>query len=242
MISYERLDQELQAYVTNSGLPPADVMASMTLEAARLTVPFLLSLARYVYPTRGVTVAPTNVPTFTHACAEELGGILQRAGSDKSTGHNYHHLYAHILGTNDVSIPSNFGAHATPGSSVRAWRDFLPNAHIFGADIDSNILFQEDRIQTFFVDQTRPETFDRLDLPPLDLVIDDGLHSTHANLTVLEFGLKKIVPGGWIVIEDIRESSLPVWHLVAHLLPRDRYDVHILNCHWGFLFVVRRKL
>lgn len=44
-----------------------------------------------------------------------------------------------------------------PGGSLRAYRDYLPNAKIYGAGIDASILFPEDRINTFVVDQLDPE-------------------------------------------------------------------------------------
>jgi hypothetical protein len=33
------------------------------------------------------------------------------------------------------------------GTSVRAFRDYLPTAQIFGADLDAEILFSDERIQ-----------------------------------------------------------------------------------------------
>ena len=49
------------------------------------------------------------------------------------------------LGTNNVDVPSNMGKDGKPGASLRAWRDYFPNA-----DIDTRILFKEDKIQTFY--------------------------------------------------------------------------------------------
>ena len=52
---------------------------------------------------------------------------------------------------------------------------------------------------TALVDQTNPDSFDQLsaDIPGfLDLIIDDGLHSTDANLATLLFALAKLRPGG----------------------------------------------
>ena len=54
---------------------------------------------------------------------------------------------------------------STVGLSIRA----LPNASIFGADVDRRILFTDGRIQTRFVDQTKPYTFDEMGLPTLSL-------------------------------------------------------------------------
>jgi hypothetical protein len=163
----------------------------------------------------------------------EFKKILDSQGSDKAaSNHGYHIIYAHILrnrsipinlleigmGTNNVDIVSTMGPNGVPGASLRAFRDFLPYSNIFGADIDSRILFEEDRIQTFQVDQTCLDSMENLGLQlpkELDLIIDDGLHSPYANLASLIFGLPKIKVGGWIVPEDISSSTLPLWQLVA---------------------------
>ena len=46
------------------------------------------------------------------------------------------------LGTNDTSLIScmNPKFHLC-GGSLRSFRDYLPKAHIFGADVDKNSLF-----------------------------------------------------------------------------------------------------
>ncbi|MDB9839765.1 hypothetical protein OAC57_05685 [Planktomarina temperata] len=62
------------------------------------------------------------------------------------------------LGTNNVDIVSAMGTEGKPGASPRAFRDFWPEAQLIGADFDARILFSEDRIETYFVDQTKPKT------------------------------------------------------------------------------------
>ena len=134
--------------------------------------------------------------------------------------------------------------HSTPGASVRAFRDFLPNATIFGADIDKDILFEEDRIRTFFVDQTSPESMNGLSnkLPnEFDLIIDDGLHSPDANIETLKFGLQKIKIGGWVVIEDILYNTRPIWEVVSILLP-ENYEAYIINTNQDAIMFAVRKL
>ena len=39
------------------------------------------------------------------------------------------------LGTMDLSIKANMGVAGRPGASLRVWRDYFPNADIFGAAI-----------------------------------------------------------------------------------------------------------
>jgi hypothetical protein len=116
------------------------------------------------------------------------------------------------------------GENGIPGASLRALRDFLPNARIFGADIDEPILFKEDRIKTYYVDQTQPASFNDLSLrlgsDGFDLVIDDGLHAPNANIATLAFALHILKPNGWFVVEDIKRESLPIWETVSALSAR----------------------
>jgi hypothetical protein len=194
----------------------------------------------------------------SQAAAQTLSKLLNRHGSDKAhpTVHNYQYLYGWVLrdpesvlnlleiglGTNNIDVVSNMSRGGRPGASLRAFRDFLPYAKVYGADVDKRILFSEDRIETFYVDQTDVETFDRLaELVPddLDLIIDDGLHSPDANLTSLLFALKKIRRGGWFVVEDINPASLPVWKVVIALLPAE-FAARILLGHSAYVLAVQR--
>ena len=54
------------------------------------------------------------------------------------------------------------GKDGVPLASLKAWRDYFENANIYGADIDKNILKNENRIKTFFVAQTDPNTIKEL--------------------------------------------------------------------------------
>lgn len=239
-------------FVTNSGLPPEPTWTNLTLDAAAGTIPAMLR-AMQVATRQASPVIPIH--DFSHPSSAELGELLRKHGSDKSAHHDYHHLYASILGprreetlaileiglgTNHEDVVSNMGSGARPGASLRAWRDYLPNASIFGADVDSRVLFTEDRIQTRFVDQTRPETFAGMGMPTLDMVIDDGLHSAHANMNTLAWALGQVRVGGWVVVEDIRPSTLPAWHLMALALPSSRFRCQVVDAAHGYLFVVEK--
>jgi len=152
-------------------------------------------------------------------------------GSDKAKGwHNYGYIYNYVLrqirrpintiveigiGTNNLNVPSTMGRTGIPGASLRAWREMFPEAQIVGADVDQGILFKEDGISTYFVDQLRPETigdlFDQLAGQTIDLVIDDGLHTFEANRNVIEAALPRIAQGGLLIIEDVMLYELPRW-------------------------------
>lgn len=184
--------------------------------------------------------------------AARFKACLDANGSDKANPNEYYKFYASVLdggteavfeiglGTNNTDVASNMGPEGRPGASLRGFRDFLPTAKIFGADVDERILFQEERIKTRRVDQMDYASLSSLKtwLPPLDLFIDDGLHSFTANLNSLALGLSVTKPGGWVVIEDITESTITLWQVVAKLLPA--HKCHILRAgEGGRMFVLQ---
>jgi hypothetical protein len=190
------------------------------------------------------------------AAAERLKGFFDIYGSDKSSYHDYQLVYGPILsrpegiaavlevglGTNNTTVVSHMGARGHPGASLRAFRDFLPHAKIFGADVDRSILFSEERITTFYVDQTDPASLRSLadELPrEIDLIIDDGLHAPDANINTLAFALPRLKAGGWLVVEDIAEEAASVWQLMSLLLPSE-YHCRLIQARGGLLFAVRR--
>lgn len=118
------------------------------------------------------------------------------------------------IGTNFTDIESTMGERGKPGASLRGWRDFFTNSNIYGADIDSRILFSENRINTFYCDQTDPTSvrsmWDKMDFE-FDIIVEDGLHKFDANVCFLENSLHKIKTGGHYIIEDIQWSELNLW-------------------------------
>lgn len=186
----------------------------------------------------------------------ELKRLFDKYGSDKATIHNYHLIYGTVLsdnlaiknvlevgmGTNNLDIASNMGVYGKPGASLRAFRDFCLNAEIYGADIDRRILFSDDRIKTFYVDQTDAKTFKQLlqALPEsFDLVIDDGLHSPNANIATLDFGLQIVKKKGWVIIEDIRIESLSIWKVIYHLISKN-FEPFIIESKSAYVFAAKR--
>jgi hypothetical protein len=154
----------------------------------------------------------------------ELCHIMTRHGSDKGSGwHNYTMLYHSLLyqrrfeitnifelglGTNFTDIPFNRGPGASPGASLRGWREYFPWAQIVGADIDRRVLFAEERISTLYVDQLDKNAIAEMwaaagEEGQFDIVIDDGLHTFEANTCFFENSYKYVRKCGYYVIEDI---------------------------------------
>jgi SAM-dependent methyltransferase len=121
------------------------------------------------------------------------------------------------LGSNNPKIPSNMGTNGIPGASLRGWREIFPCAQVFGADIDRDILFQENQIKTFYCDQLCQQSIcDLWSHPALqggaDIIIEDALHTFEANTSFLEGSLEHLRPGGIYVVEDICQDETEKWH------------------------------
>lgn len=193
-----------------------------------------------------------------HPDVDELGSLLEERGSDKSTEHDYFEIYGSILhgrrydrfnlleiglGTNNLAIQSNMGLGGHPGASLRAFRDWAPQAHIVGADIDAGILFWEDRIETYWVDQTNPDSLAALAATVqdrrFDLIIDDGLHLPHSNFNTIEALLPLLTDDGILVVEDIDPVHLDYWTVAMSALVR--YDTYLVERLGGWMFLIRTQ-
>ena len=118
------------------------------------------------------------------------------------------------LGTNNPDIRSSMGVSGKPGASLRVWQEYFPNAQIIGCDIDSQILFEEDRIKTFECDQTSQESIAKfltnagIRQGSVDIIIDDGLHAFHAGTCFFENMWGALRAGGVYIIEDVTHADL----------------------------------
>jgi hypothetical protein len=116
------------------------------------------------------------------------------------------------LGTNNPDIPSTMGIHGKPGASLRVWRDFFPNASVWGGDIDRTILFQEERIQTYYVNQldndSIQEFWKTVGVRDFDFMLDDGLHTFEAGSNLFSNSIDYLGKSGVYVIEDVSYPDL----------------------------------
>ena len=172
---------------------------------------------------------------FDEKTPTPLCEIMDRRGSDKgsvkTSWHNYSRVYYSIfkdirknpmrifeigIGTSNPNMPFNTGPNAHIGASLYAWREFFENSEIFAADIDMNVLISDDKISTFFCDQTNPKiiqdmwTNEKLS-EGFDIIIDDGYHSFAANSCFFENSIHKLNPNGYFIIEDINSSELSLF-------------------------------
>jgi len=116
------------------------------------------------------------------------------------------------IGTNNPNLISNMTANGIPGASLRVWKDYFYNAQIYGGDIDKKILFEEDRIKTFYVDQLDANSiklmWQTIEVQNFDIIIDDGLHEPDANYNFFINSFHKLKKNGVFIIEDVSNNNL----------------------------------
>jgi hypothetical protein len=168
-----------------------------------------------------------NLIALTAMCS-----IMTKYGSDKgSRRHNYTAVYSRLfrglrgrplrifemgIGTANPHFVFNMGVEGVPGASLRGWREIFPHALIFGADLDRDVLFAEDRIQTFYCDQLDSIAIRNLWAQPsmqggMDIIVDDGLHTFQANALFLSESLEHLRPTGFYIVEDIKTADFANW-------------------------------
>ena len=92
------------------------------------------------------------------------------------------------------------------------FRDFFPNATIYGAEIDEKRIFKEDRIEVINFDQGSVQDINALVylLEDVDIVIDDGSHMRYDQLFTCYGMMPFLKKGAVYVIEDVAHEDILV--------------------------------
>lgn len=146
-----------------------------------------------------------------------LKELFANYGSDKASlgyGEVYEHYFAPIKENNITLLELGVWS----GGSLRAWKDFFPNAKIAGVDnaCSPNIL----GITVHLGQQGDKDFLERLaqEYNDFDIVIDDCSHFWEDQQASWEGLWKHIKPGGFYIIEDLGTSldhTHERWHRFA---------------------------
>lgn len=160
--------------------------------------------------------------------ARRLKSLFLKYGSDKVTLHDYHLVYGFLLlrapsgalvefgiassGTQDDSV---IGESETLAPSLRAWSDTLNFTQIFGIDIDERFFVSTNHISCFQADQHDLESL-RMAMAQvlvkapegIAVVVDDGAHSRESILNTIAASFPCLMPGGWLIVEDLFRTTL----------------------------------
>jgi hypothetical protein len=153
----------------------------------------------------------------------ELCELAFKYGADKcpQIGHMYTPFYYEFLKDKRQSFKKvfEFGVgnsriqrvipHYQMGASIRMWRDFFPNAMVYGADIANGSVFKDERIETFYCNERDANQIKELVGKmgsDIDLVIDDASHHVNDQVflckNLMPFLKKDVI----YIIEDCRHT------------------------------------
>ena len=156
--------------------------------------------------------------------------IFRRYGTDKGRN-GYAGVYECLFGRGRREVKSLLeigigtmipGVHSSmvgfaqegykPGGSLRAWRDFFPNATIYGMDVQPDTQFDdEEGIVTLLCNSTDRDqvskVMGKLDYAKFDIIIDDGSHIMEDQFKTLRNLFPFVKGGGIYVVEDVGHNK-----------------------------------
>jgi hypothetical protein len=127
------------------------------------------------------------------------------------------------------------------GASLYMWRDFFPNAQIYGADIRPEAIFKDKRITNYLIDERKKSDLEKLINnigSDIDLVIDDASHHVDDQIFAAQTLLPLLKKDLIYIIEDVGHTKKIARSLIG-------YDIYIPNIprKWkgGMIMVIRNK-
>jgi demethylmacrocin O-methyltransferase len=144
---------------------------------------------------------------------DSLTKLAIKYKTDKWGKHNYTPIYYSMFRNNAKrrKVKKVLEIGVGEGAGVRMFRDFFPNATIYGAELCDDRLFREDRIEVIKCDQSKREDLLKLFLTTgldLDLVIDDGSHKPEDQVFTCLSTTKHLKRGCIYVIEDVADELI----------------------------------
>ena len=135
-------------------------------------------------------------------------------------------------------------SYLSRGASLYMWRDFFPNAQVFGADINPEIMFEDERIKTYLCDERKEEDIAALvekTGSDIDIVIDDASHHVADQIFLARTILPMLKKDVTYIIEDVGHSRYIRKTLSEH--GNYEYVVPAIYRKWrgGMLVVIQNK-
>ena len=134
-----------------------------------------------------------------------LDELAIKYGTDKSSKvHNYtKHYENHFESVREQPIRIlEIGVQT--GASLRMWKEYFPNAQIYGLDYYDCEPLEEDRIKIFRGAQADLKALEEVGKSgQFNIVIDDGSHKNMDVMNCFNYFFPRLATGGIYVIEDL---------------------------------------
>lgn len=143
---------------------------------------------------------------------ETLNEIGLRHGTDKaSSTHHYLETYEHYLKDWREREFVLLEIGVADGNSIKMWREYFPNAKVYGIDINKDCagyvdgVFIGSQTDTAFLD----DLFSKIGQP--NIIIDDGSHVGSDMEFTFRYLFPKMKPGGYYIVEDAATLYIPTY-------------------------------
>jgi hypothetical protein len=180
-----------------------------------------------------------------------LAELIDNSHTDKNTTHSYLELYESLLSNKRETAKNileigigDFGPKN--GGSIKLWRDYFPNATIYGLDILSHDriideLLDDRRVVLYTSTDAYNESFFRTHFlyrnMKFDFMLDDGPHTLESMKQFIKLYSQVMTDDGILIIEDVQswdwieilQNEVPE-HLKQYIVTydlrpnKDRYD------------------
>ena len=141
-----------------------------------------------------------------------LDEIALKYNADKSSlFHNYTEKYDHYFSPLRQGLINILEIGIQNGYSLKTWKEYFPNAEIFGIDIVDCKQMDESRIKTLKGSQNDLVFLQKINdmYGPFDIIIDDGSHYNSDMKISFDFLFPLLKHGGIYVVEDLHCTYWP---------------------------------
>lgn len=142
-----------------------------------------------------------------------LVDLVDNSKTDKNTLHSYLPLYQQIFGGKKESAKNVLEIGIDRGGSIKLWRDYFPNAIIYGLDIMEleNVwdeIKNNDKIVLYTSVNAYDDHFFKSHILEknikFDILLDDGPHSLESMVFFIETYSQVMADDGILIVEDVQ--------------------------------------
>lgn len=142
---------------------------------------------------------------------DPLTQLAQKYRTDKWGKHHYTPIYYELFRDKRLTTKKFLEIGVGEGAGLKTFAEFFPNASIYGAEIDPQRVWREDRIQIFLCDQSSTSDLESLIQktgPDIDLVIEDGSHLPMHQITTCRTLMPLLKKDVIYIIEDVANPEI----------------------------------
>jgi hypothetical protein len=163
--------------------------------------------------------------------------------SDKISHHGFQRIYPWILNNFKDDSINLLEIGLDKNESLKLWKNYFPNAKIFGIDRDP-IEFKDEIVRFFKVDQSNTdelESFKKNVEVSFDLIIDDGSHSPDHQIKTLNSFWSILNPRGVYIIEDIETSYWGKSDIYGYQFNANKTSNNIIDQLKGCIDIINKE-